>query len=121
VRFLIDMPLSPRLAAWLQEQGHDAVHALDLGMDRSPDPDILSRALKDDRVVITADLDFPRLLALEHAEGPGLILFREGDYSEAESLERLRATLSVVPEAELPGSIIVVQRDRIRRRRLPLT
>ncbi len=41
MRFLIDMPLSPKLALWLAEQGHDAVHVLQLGFDRAPDLDIL--------------------------------------------------------------------------------
>jgi predicted nuclease of predicted toxin-antitoxin system len=44
VKFLIDMPLSPALAAWLREQRHDAVHAAELGLNRSPDVDILARA-----------------------------------------------------------------------------
>jgi hypothetical protein len=32
--------------------------------------------------VVTVDLDYPRLLALAAAAGPGLILFRRGDWSE---------------------------------------
>lgn len=28
MKFLIDMPLSPELADWLNRQGHDAHHAL---------------------------------------------------------------------------------------------
>jgi len=31
------------------------------------------------RTVVTADLDYPRLLALAGAAGPGRILFRGGD------------------------------------------
>ena len=75
------MPLSPELARWLAQQGHDAVHALEAGLDRASDEVILERARKEQRVVLTADLDYPRLLALAQAEGPGLILFRGGNYS----------------------------------------
>jgi predicted nuclease of predicted toxin-antitoxin system len=32
VKFLVDMPLSPDLAEWLQTEGHDAVHANELSM-----------------------------------------------------------------------------------------
>ena len=35
-----------------------------------------------DGCVITADLDFPRLLARPGSTGPGLILLRGGNYSE---------------------------------------
>jgi predicted nuclease of predicted toxin-antitoxin system len=73
VKFLVDMPLSPTLAQWLQSQGHDAVHASVLGLDRAPDTDIIERAKNELRIVITADLDYPRLLALAGATGPSLI------------------------------------------------
>jgi predicted nuclease of predicted toxin-antitoxin system len=63
MRFLVDMPLSPQLAHWLRSEGHDAVHALDLSMQKSADIEILRLAVRDERVIITADLDFPRLLA----------------------------------------------------------
>lgn len=35
MKFLIDMPLSPALAVWLVRQGHDAVHALEVGLSRA--------------------------------------------------------------------------------------
>jgi predicted nuclease of predicted toxin-antitoxin system len=75
VRFIIDMPLSPVLADWLRQQGHDAVHVSDLGLAKALDVEILEFAHREQRVVITADLDYPRLLALAQVEGPGLILF----------------------------------------------
>ena len=60
MKFLVDMPLSPTLAAWLKEQGHGAVHAADLGLNRASDLDILARAKQEDRTIVTADLDYPR-------------------------------------------------------------
>lgn len=114
------MPLSPRLAEWLNQQGHEAVHADDLGLDRAPDSEILARARTDSRVVVTADLDYPRLLAMAQAEGPGVILFRGGDYTERETIERLQDALQTVPLEELPVALVVIERSRIRRRRLPI-
>ncbi|MBI5166923.1 MAG: DUF5615 family PIN-like protein, partial [candidate division NC10 bacterium] len=55
---LIDMPLSPELAVWLVRQGHDAVHALEVGLDRASDAAILERARNEQRVLVTADLDY---------------------------------------------------------------
>ena len=89
-------------------------------LDRAPDEVILERARNEQRVVVTADLDYPRLLALVQAEGLGLILFRGGNYSEHEAVERLTRALETVPNEELPTSIVVVEKGRIRRRRLPL-
>lgn len=114
------MPLSPELAVWLVQQGHDAVHALNVGLARASDAVILEQACSEQRVVVTADLDYPRLLALAQAEEPGLILFRGGNYSEQEAVDRLRRTLETIPNEELPNSIVVIEKRRIRRRRLPL-
>jgi predicted nuclease of predicted toxin-antitoxin system len=120
VKFLIDMPLSPELAVWLRQQGHDAVHAVNVELARAPDVEIVELARREHRVVVTADLDYPRLLALAQSEEPGLILFRGGNYSEQESLDRLERVLETIPNEELPRSIVVIEKGRIRQRRLPL-
>jgi hypothetical protein len=70
--------------------------------------------------VITVDLDYPRLLALASATEPSLILFREGDWSDADVLTRMSEILKTLTETDLAQSIIVVERDRLRRRRLPI-
>ena len=115
------MPLPPALARWLAARGHDAVHASAVGLDRSTDSEILTRANLEARTVVTADLDYPRLLALTGAERPSLILFRGGDWNEAEVSARMQQILHVLGEGEIMRSIIVVDRTRIRRRRLPIT
>jgi predicted nuclease of predicted toxin-antitoxin system len=120
MRFLVDMPLSPELANWLRAEGHDAVHASAISLYKASDAEILSVAASQNRVIITADLDFPRLLATLQAEGPGLILLRGGNYSEVESLDCVRRVLMSVAPDELTRSIVVVDRERIRRRWLPI-
>jgi predicted nuclease of predicted toxin-antitoxin system len=120
VKFLVDMPLSPVLATWLGQQGHDAIHALQVGLDQSSDEVILERARKEKRVIVTADLDFPRLFALVHAKDTGLILFRGGNYSEQETVKRMTHLLETIPKEELPHSIVIIEKGRIRRRHLPI-
>ncbi len=120
MRFIIDMPLSPVLADWLRQQGHDTVHVSDLGQAKALDVEILEYASREHRVIITADLDYPRLLALSQAEGPGLILFRGGNYSEQEVKDRLERALETIANEDLPNSIVVIEKGRIRQRRLPL-
>jgi predicted nuclease of predicted toxin-antitoxin system len=120
VKSLVDMPLSPALAHWLAAHGHDAVHASALGLDRATDTEIMARAARDVRTVVTADLDYPRLLALAGAAGPSLILFRGGDWNEADLIARIERILHGLSESDLARSIIVVDRSRVRRRRLPI-
>jgi len=120
MKFLLDMPVSSFLVKVLQAHGHEGVHAHELGMDRAPDTDLLEIARRDGRIIITADLDFPRLLALSLAEGPGIILFRGGNYSDTEMGDLLDKILTTVPANVLEASICVVDKKRIRITRLPL-
>ena len=115
------MPLAPALADWLTAHGHDAVHASNTALAFAPDTTILNVANCEDRVLVTADLDYARLLALGRFQGPGLVLFRGGNYSEQDVRVLLDRALQVIPESELPHSIVVLDKDRIRRRRLPIT
>ena len=84
MKVLLDMPVSSVLLDVLRAHGHEGVHAHQIGKDRASDRELLEIARREGRVIITADLDFPRLLALSEAEGPGVILFRGGSYSDRE-------------------------------------
>jgi predicted nuclease of predicted toxin-antitoxin system len=118
VKFLVDMPVTPRAIPHLQAAGHDAVHAATVGLSTATDERILELARLEARVVVTADLDYPRLLALSGAHGPGVVLFRGGSYSDEEMLNLLDRVLAL--GGELEQSITVVDRSRIRRRSLPV-
>jgi predicted nuclease of predicted toxin-antitoxin system len=120
VKFLVDMPLSPELAAWLKNQGHDAVHAAELGLSRAPDTDILARAKQEKRTIVTADLDYARLLALGRQNDPSVILFRDGNWSDTDIIARMDKIFRALAADDISQSILVVDRDRVRRRRLPI-
>lgn len=120
MKFLVDMPVSPELAQWLNENGHDAVHASDIGLYKTKDKEILSEAKKQSRIIITADLDFPQLLALSNTQEPGIILFRGGNYNEQEMLALLKRVLTHVKAEKLLNSITVVDKTRIRTTMLPI-
>jgi predicted nuclease of predicted toxin-antitoxin system len=120
MKALLDMPVSALLLDVLEAHGHEGVHAYQIGKDRASDVELLEIARREGRIVITADLDFPRLLALSAADGPGMILFRGGNYSDREMCSLLDQVLLMVPTEIIQGSICVVDRKRIRITRLPL-
>ena len=120
MRFLVDMPLSPALAAWLVDHGHDAVHAAAVGLASESDAAIMACARQERRTIITVDLDYPRLLTLAQATEPSLILFRQGDWSDAAVVARMSEILATLTEADLARSILVIDHFRVRRRRLPI-
>ena len=115
------MPVSPKAVAHLERAGHDAVHAANVGLASATDETVMQRARAEGRVVVTADLDYPRLLATQRGDGPGLILFRGGSYSDAEMLALLDRVLASGERLDLEHSITVVDRGRVRSRRLPVS
>ncbi|HNQ93179.1 MAG: DUF5615 family PIN-like protein [Anaerolineales bacterium] len=120
MKFLIDMPASPDLVAWLQERGHETVHAKNINLETASDSIIMNRAATEERIVITANLDFGTLLAQSKRDTPGVILFRGGNYSEAEMRELVARVLETVKPDALKRSIAIVDKRRIRVTRLPL-
>jgi len=60
MRFLLDMPVSSVLLQVLGAYGHEGVHAHQIGKDKAPDTELLAIARREGRIIVTADLDFPR-------------------------------------------------------------
>ena len=64
MRILIDMNLTQRWAQYLCAAGHDVVHWAAIGPVSASDQDIFDYARSKDYVLLTNDLDFPRILAI---------------------------------------------------------
>jgi predicted nuclease of predicted toxin-antitoxin system len=114
------MPLSPGLSRWLRGEGYDAVHAGEIGLYNAKDTVLLDLARREEWIVITSDLDFPRLLALSKASGPGLILFRGGDWSDAEAISQIGRVIRDVPGIKLSTGILTIDHYGVRWRSLPI-
>ncbi|MDB9525975.1 DUF5615 family PIN-like protein [Oscillatoria sp. CS-180] len=120
MKFLADMGISPRTVEWLRQQGYDAVHLLDEGLQRLPDGEILQKAKAEGRIVLTIDLDFGYLLAISGAVLPSVVLFRLGNASREVVEARLANVLSQCEEDLCSGAIISVSDEMFRVRNLPL-
>jgi predicted nuclease of predicted toxin-antitoxin system len=120
MKFLADMGISPRTVNWLKNRGYDAVHLVEEGLERLPDDEILVKARKEGRILLTVDLDFGYLLAVSGAELPSVILFRLGNESYQIIQERLTELLSLCGGDLAAGAIISVTDEAFRVRRLPI-
>jgi predicted nuclease of predicted toxin-antitoxin system len=120
MKVLLDMPVSATLISVLEAHGHEGVHASQLGLAQASDTELLTIARESERIIVTADLDFPRLLSLNSASEPGIIVFRGGNYSDTEMRELLDRVLQRVSVETLESSICIVDKKRIRVARLPI-
>lgn len=120
MKFLVDMPLSPKTADYLQSLGYDAVHLYYLGKSRATDEEIVKIAKEQNRIILSTDLDFGSILAYSKDIIPGVILFRI-EYATAEKVNLFLSNLlyTVKPEM-INNSIIAIDDFRIRIRKLPI-
>lgn len=119
MRFLADMGVSLQVVEWLREQGHDAVHLREQGLQRLPDPQIFSKGTGEDRIILAFDLDFGEIAALAEGRKTSLILFRLRNTRTPHVVQRLATALANAREALQEGCIVVVEEARIRIRELP--
>jgi predicted nuclease of predicted toxin-antitoxin system len=76
MKLLLDMGVSPRTAQYLRALGHDAIHLAERGLMKLADEEIMRLAESEGRAVVTFDLDFSRILAVQRLTQPSVILFR---------------------------------------------
>ncbi len=120
MRLLIDESLSTQIALALRADGHDAVHVGDRGLLGASDEAVLGRARREDRVLISADTDFGRLLAVRGAIGPSVVLLRGQSHRPVDQARLLGDALPQVQEQLEEGAIVVVTGRLVRIRTLPI-
>lgn len=120
MKCLADMGLALSTVHALRQRGHDVRHLSEEGLQRLPDPLILDKAGREERLVITCDLDFADLLALGAHTFPSVILVRLQNQTPASVIPRLLQVLTECREALTAGAIVTIEETRYRLRRLPI-
>jgi predicted nuclease of predicted toxin-antitoxin system len=120
VNFLIDNALSPVVAKTLSAAGHDAVHVRERGMHAASDDVLFEWAASENRVLVSVDTDFTRMLSQRYSIKPSLILFRRDWHVPQRQASVILANLFQLESVLDEGSVVIFDRDRIRIRRLPI-
>ena len=121
MRFLLDMGISYKVALWLNNIGHNAVHLNDEGLHDLPDHFIIEKAINENRIILTADMDFRQIVASAKIDSVSIIQFRLADFSPANVTLKLGIICEKFRE-ELSANyvIITVQENKIRLKHLPI-
>jgi predicted nuclease of predicted toxin-antitoxin system len=120
MRFLCDMGVSRKVSEWLRTQGHDSAHLGEEGLARLPNGEIFVKAIAENRVILTFDLDFGEIAALAGHRLTSVVVFRLRNTRTGHVVERLATALEVAIEPLKHGAIVTVEETRLRIRELPM-
>lgn len=120
MRFLGDMGVDVRVVEWLRRQGHDAIHLREEGLHRAADEHVFAKALAEDRIVLTFDLDFSDLAVFTRNRPGRVILFRLENARTPHVIDRLGAVLAASSDVLQRPVIVIVEDSRHRVRYLPI-
>ena len=120
MRFLADMGVSQHAVEWLRVNGHDAVHLRDEGLQRLPNGEIFQKAGREQRIVLTFDLDFGEILAGSGGQIVSVILFRLRNTRTDFVIQRICDVLRASSAELVKGAIVIVEDGRHRVRTLPI-
>lgn len=116
MRFLVDRCAGRRLAEWLRAAGHEVAES----RERGPDPGdsvLLDWAAAEERVLITMDKDFGKLVFSESARHAGII--RLPDLPAAARIRLIERILAEHSEEIEGKAIVTVRGGRVRISRAP--
>ena len=120
LKFLADMGIARHTVHFLRDSGYDAVHLRDQGLQRLGDEMIIEKARREQRVIITHDLDFGRFVALGRTSLPSVITFRLSDM-RPESVERsLIQVVRTQADVLQAGALVSITNRAVQVRRLPI-
>jgi predicted nuclease of predicted toxin-antitoxin system len=120
MKFLLDMNLSPRLAEIFRENGYESIHWTEVGASDACDKDILHWARENGWIIITNDLDFGAILAMEGLRFPSVIQTRRLELFPESLFPILEQVVKRFANELTSGALIVVDEKRMRVRLLPV-
>lgn len=120
MRILADVNIAPRTVTHLRDLGHDVERVGDTLVPSTSDEEIVLAALKDDRIVLTQDLDLSTIVALSGRQAPSIVTLRLSSARIESVNARLEEVLPAIEESLATGALVTIEDRRIRSRSLPL-
>lgn len=116
-KLLTDENVSPRVVAFLRDNGFDVLDVKESSLNGTSDRFLLDLALKEKRFMVTHDADFGTLAINNLQPCYGILYLRFLNQSAQNVIAVLKIFIAMNPELS-SGSLIVVNETRIRVRAL---
>lgn len=112
MRFLVDECAGSTVARWLRGENHEVFSVFDEARGMTDD-EVLSKALLENRILITNDRDFGEMVFRERRKHHGVVFLRLDDERAANKIEVLRRLLESYA-AKLPEEFVVATETKVR-------
>jgi predicted nuclease of predicted toxin-antitoxin system len=114
MKFKIDENLPSEFADVLRSANHDAVTVLEQKLGGSIDEDIFAACRREDRTLLSLDLDFSDIRLYPPANSPGTIVFRIQPQDKNYLLDCLQRIIPLLKEGDFTDRLWIVEKGRIR-------
>lgn len=113
MKLLVDAQLPRRLAIWLKDAGHEALHTLDLPQaNLTPDAEVIAVADRDGRIVVTKDDDFVQSFLIQ-GKPQRLLLISTGNISNNDLLALISKNIEAITRAFESAAYVEIGRESL--------
>lgn len=95
------------MGRWLTEHGHDAIHLPDENLHRLPNGEIVEKAAREARILLTFDLDVGENAALTRGRPVTVVLFRPHNTRAHHVIAKLEGVRRASPSAFQRPAVIL--------------
>lgn len=114
MRFKIDENLPVEVAEILREIGYDALTVEEQRLRGEQDQSLASICRREQRILVTLDLDFADIRTYRPKDYPGFLVLRLKNQDKLEVLKVFRSLLPLLRSESLEGYLWIVDEDRVR-------
>ncbi|CAN5183802.1 hypothetical protein BH09DEP1_BH09DEP1_4600 [soil metagenome] len=112
MKFMVDECVGPTVAQWLKSEGHDVVSSYD-AMLGFADDEVLKKALRETRILITSDKDFGEMVFRQQMDHCGIILLRFSDERPLQKIKIIQEVLNNYSQS-IEGNFLVATENSVR-------
>ena len=117
MRFKLDENMPDALGTYLANIGHNVETAAGEKLGGVPDPILFGAAVQERRTLMTFDTDFADIRRYPPKSHCGIVVFRLDDQRWSSIKYPVEQLLSSLERQACEGVLVIVEQDRIRRRR----
>jgi len=103
MRFLLDENFPKACHLLLTSLQHDVIDFRDVGIEGSPDSDVITMAISEQAIILTTDRDFFHTLGQQFSNHPGIIVIALKKPTRDKIIQRLKWLLEHVTEESITG------------------